>query len=115
MIVTRDDLYAQAMEMGIGDMFTGDIYGPEPAIRSIHMVGPEPPPGHRSHLSAAHIEFYSPNGFHHLSWPWEGYKRVPQEENRLPTVIHPYGTAEKFWNQNKGIHGFIRPTAGGDS
>eukprot|EP00972_Heterocapsa_arctica_P060463 8916637-Heterocapsa_arctica.AAC.1 len=75
MIFTRDDVYTQAMDMNIGDIFTGDIHGPEPTLRSTHLLGPEPPPGHRAHVTLAQIDFYSPNGFHHLAWPWEGYNR----------------------------------------
>eukprot|EP00972_Heterocapsa_arctica_P097322 14358411-Heterocapsa_arctica.AAC.1 len=45
MIFTRGDVHWQANDMNIADLFTGDIHGLNPFIRSTHMVGPEPPLG----------------------------------------------------------------------
>eukprot|EP00972_Heterocapsa_arctica_P099228 14641316-Heterocapsa_arctica.AAC.1 len=71
MIVTRDDMFIKAMEMGIGELFTAKIQGSNPTIHSTRLVGPEPPTGHPAHLTQAQIRLYSLERYHHLSWPWK--------------------------------------------
>eukprot|EP00972_Heterocapsa_arctica_P012052 1768343-Heterocapsa_arctica.AAC.1 len=43
MIATRGDVYAQARDMNIEALFSGEIAGSEPTIQSSFMVSPEPP------------------------------------------------------------------------
>eukprot|EP00972_Heterocapsa_arctica_P101779 14994831-Heterocapsa_arctica.AAC.1 len=101
------------MGIGINDLFTAEVGGTNPTIESSRLVGPEPPLGHPAHLTVAQIRLYSPDKYHELSWPWKGYNRVPRDQHRLPTVMHAYGTSEKFWHNHKGIHGFVRRTCAG--
>eukprot|EP00972_Heterocapsa_arctica_P041898 6179431-Heterocapsa_arctica.AAC.1 len=61
MIVSRDDVFIKAMSMGIGDLFTARVEGPNPTILSSRLVGPEPPLGHPAHLTPAQIGLYSPD------------------------------------------------------
>jgi hypothetical protein len=111
MIVTRDDYYIKAMGIGINDLFTAEVAGTNPTIETSRLVGPEPPIGHPAHLTKTQIRLYSPDKYHEFSWPWMGYNRVPRDHHRLPTVMHAYGTSEKFWHSHKGIHGFVRRTS----
>eukprot|EP00972_Heterocapsa_arctica_P032298 4761062-Heterocapsa_arctica.AAC.1 len=79
MIVTRDDKFTRAMEMGIGELFAAEVPGTNPTVLSARLVGPEPPIGHPAHLTQAQIRLYSPEKYHYLSWPWKGYNRVPKD------------------------------------
>eukprot|EP00972_Heterocapsa_arctica_P027357 4020443-Heterocapsa_arctica.AAC.1 len=85
LIVTRDDIFHKAMGMGIGELFIAHVEGTNPTIEAARLVGPEPPLGHPAHLTLAQIGLYSPDRYHQLSWPWEGYNRVPRDNQRLPT------------------------------